>query len=493
MRRGPGLFLAILALVALAVAGVAIARSDGSSQARRPAADGSTLKSTWADRDGNGTLEVGPGEPMLDRTELAPASPAGRTLGTFGQITDAHLRDEESPARASLLDRLSPRLNSTFRPQEALTPQVLAATVRSVDALHPDAVLETGDLIDNDEANELGEALQVLRGGTVDPNSGAPGYDGLQVASNPDPFIYRPDLDPPLHPGLLAAAERPFHSPGLDAPWYPALGNHDLLVQGEVPATAQLNRIATGDRELVRLDPSLRAPARDAVLRPQLVDRYLANGLPGKTRRVPSDPTRRLLSAPEIFSELRRASDAPDGGRRLDYAFDVGERLRVIVLDLDRRAGGSGGLVSEATLRRLRAELGAAGGRWVIVTSHQSLTGSTGGERALRLLDGDPQVIAAVSGHSHTNEIAPRRSAAGGYWLISTASLTDYPQQARALRVVETQDGVEIETWMLDSAPGGLADTSRQLAYLDAGGGRPQGDAGSPADRNARLYLSRAR
>jgi hypothetical protein len=493
MRRGLGLSLAILTLVALVVAAVAIARSGRASPARRPAAHGSTLKSTWVDRDGNGTLEVGPGEPMLDRTELAPASPPGQTLGTFGQITDAHLRDEESPARASLLDRLSPRLNSTFRPQEALTPQVLAATVRSVDALHPDAVLETGDLIDNDQANELREALQVLRGGRVDPNSGAPGYDGLQVASNPDPFIYRPDLDPPLHPGLLAAAERPFDSPGLDAPWYPALGNHDLLVQGVVPATTQLNRIATGERELVRLDPRLSAPARGALLSPRLVDRYLAHGLTGTTRWVPPEPARRLLSAPEVVSELRRASDAPGGGPRLDYAFDLSTRLRVIVLDLGRRASGAGGLVSEATLRRLRAELGAAGGRWVIVASHQSLTGSAGGERALRLLDRDPHVIAALSGHSHTNEIAPRRTPAGGYWLISTASLTDYPQQARALRVVETRNGVEIETWMLDSAPGGLADTSRQLAYLDAGGGRPQGDAGSPADRNARLYLSRAR
>jgi 3',5'-cyclic AMP phosphodiesterase CpdA len=493
MRRGLGFAIACLAVVALAVAAVAIAGSGGASGTRSPAADGSTLESTWVDADGNGTLEVGPGERMLDRTDLAPVSPAVRTVGTLAQITDAHLRDEESPARASLLDRLSPRLNSTFRPQEALTPQVLAATVRSVDALHAGAVLETGDLIDNAQANELHQALQVLRGGRVDPNSGAPGYDGLQAASNPDPFIYRPDLDPPLHPGLLAAAERPFDSPGLKAPWYPALGNHDLLVQGVVPPTPQLERIATGDRELVRLDPSLRAPARGEALSPGLVDRYLAHGLPGKTTRVPADPARRLLSGPEVVSELRQASDAPAGGPRLDYAFDLGQRLRVIVLDLPRRAGGSGGLVSEATLQWLRGELGAAGDRWVIVASHQSLTGSAGGAPALRLLDDDPHVIAAVSGHSHINRITPRRSAAGGYWLISTASLTDYPQQARALRVVETRNGVEIETWMLDSAPGGLADTSRQLAYLDAGGGRPQGDAGSPADRNVRLYLSRQR
>ena len=45
-----------------------------------------------------------------------------------------------------------------------------------------------------------------------------------------------------------------------------------------------------------------------------------------------------------------------------------------------------------------------------------------------------------------------------------------------------------IETWMLDGASSELADIARQLSYLDAQGGRPQGNAGEPADRNARLH-----
>ena len=53
--------------------------------------------------------------------------------------------------------------------------------------------------------------------------------------------------------------------------------------------------------------------------------------------------------------------------------------------------------------------------------------------------------------------------------------------------------GVAIQTWMLDhTAPGDLGAISRQLAYLDAQGGRPQGFAGGRPDRNATLYRDAA-
>jgi hypothetical protein len=99
-------------------------------------------------------------------------------------------------------------------------------------------------------------------------------------------------------------------------------------------------------------------------------------------------------------------------------------------------------------------------------------------------------VIAAINGHTHRNQIRPRITAAGGYWLITTASLIDYPQQARALRIHATEGGgVAIQTWMLDHVfPGRLGTIARELSYLDAQGGRPEGFAGTAADRNAVLY-----
>jgi hypothetical protein len=479
---------ALAALAILVLLGAALATAVARRQDRRSAPSGSTLRGTWIDADGDGILERGPGEALADRTELAPAARPVKRLALFAQLTDAHVRDEESPARAAILDRLGPPFTSTFRPQEALTAQVLSAAVASIDRVHPQAVLETGDLVDSAQANELDMALAVLRGGRVDPNSGAPGYDGPQSASNPDPFFYRPDVDAPRHPGLLTRAQLPFDSPGLRAPWYPVLGNHDLLLDGEVPATEPLERLAVGSRFPVRLDPGVRVPHGRRASAPALVERVLGRGLV-QTRPVPADPRRRYLHPGEAMRRLRSASGHGGRGPRLDYAFDVGPRLRVIVLDLIARGGGSGGRVVPSQVGWLGRELRRAGRRYVIVASHQPLRSSAGGGRALALLDRSPRVVAAVAGDTHHNRIRPRRVRGRGYWLIETASLADYPEQARAFRLVETAGGgVALETWMLDTAPDALASTSRELAYLDAQGGRPAAFAGRRSDRNARLY-----
>ena len=122
----------------------------------------------------------------------------------------------------------------------------------------------------------------------------------------------------------------------------------------------------------------------------------------------------------------------------------------------------------------------------MLAISHQPLSESEGGDQLLEQLDRHPRVIAALAGHTHRNSIEPR----GHYWLINTASLIDYPQQARALRVLRTAGGgVAIQTWMLDHTGSELGAISRQLAYIDAQGGRPKGFAGSRLDRNVTLYL----
>ena len=463
MRR-----LAVLAVFGLAGCG-------GVGAAGPPPAT-STQQVTLVDRDGDGFLERGPGEPLK-------GPKGGRVLATFGQLTDTQVRDEESPGRVPFLDRLGAPLNSTFRPQEAFSTQVLDAAVRALRRERPQAVVVTGDIVDSAQENELDQALAVLAGGVVKPDSGRPGYDGVQAASNPDPFYFRPDNDAPRHPGALAAAQGRFRAGGLGVPWYPAVGNHDVLVQGEVPATEQIEDVTTGDRMVTGLDPAFLPPTVDEDDAAEAVDVLLRQGeLFGRVEDVPADPARRHLASTELVERLAAAAGVRPVGDRLDYTFDVGE-VRGIVLDTANRAGGSRGLVSAGQVAWLRRQLRTS--RWVVVFAHNPLEASDGGAEALAALDAAPRVVAVVSGNRHRNTVEPR----DGYWLIGTSSLADFPQQARMFRLREASRGAVLETWMVDHDGRGLAGTARELAYLDAQGGRPQGFAGRPGDRNARLFV----
>jgi 3',5'-cyclic AMP phosphodiesterase CpdA len=495
---------ALLALAAVLAAGAGLALGARGDADDGATTTGSTLRATWVDRDGDGALERGPGEPLRNRTELAPAARPGRVLARLGQITDTHVRDEESPARVSFLDRLGGPFTPTFRPQETLTTQAFAAGLRALDRDRPELLLVTGDITDNGTEAELGQALGVLRpGARVDPDTGARGYDGPQQATNPDPAYYRPDVDPPVEGGLLARAQEPFTAPRQRAPWLPIPGNHDLLAAGEVTPTAATNAVAVGSETLTRPREGLDVP-RDARGASAAVDALIAGGvLPGRTTPIPQDPRRRFLTPAEGRARLRAASAlartrADPAAPGLSTVRDVGDRVRVVTLDFDQAGEGAGGVVGDAHVAFLRRALRTAGGRWVLVASHQPLTTASGGERLLAVLDRAPRVLATLAGDTHHHRVRARRSPAGGYFLIQTGALADFPQQARSLRVRETEGGgAALETWVVDTSGegrvGALADTARELAFLDAQGGRPGGNRERRADRNVRLFKAAPR
>ena len=472
--------------------------------------DGSTLTSTWVDVGGDGQLERGPGEPLIARTRLGEPGRAVHELARLVHLTDAHVLDASSPARVPFLARLGPPVQSTFRPQEALTTHVLRGAINAIRAFAPQLVIQGGDLIDNAQHNELEQALALLTGGQVHPGSGRDGYHGVQSAFDPDPFYYRPDIDAPRHPGLLERAVKPFRSPGIGADWLPVLGDHDALVAGELVPTALTQSLAVGDRALWNMPTDLRLPeglklntsgSPDGPPDPSFVEAFLRQALAGPTVQVPADAGRRELEFNEVITRLRSAAGAARHGQpsaaaaatadaRLDHVCDIGDSLRLIVLDFVRRGGGSGGLVEDGQPQGLEQQLARAGERWVIVVSHHPLENVAGAGQLIALLDRSPRVIATLAGHIHRNRIVPRETAAGGYWIITTCSLIDYPQQARALRLLATEGGgIAFETWMLDhTGNGSLGRISRELAYRDAQGGRAALLTGTRWDRNATLF-----
>jgi hypothetical protein len=283
------------------------------------------------------------------------------------------------------------------------------------------------------------------------------------------------------------------------APWLPVLGDHDVLVQGELVPTDLTRALALGDRALwtlptnISLPPDLKLEASRSPDGPPLsgsVNDFLIKALQGPTVKVPADQHRAELSVKDVIASLRAATGGVGTTDRLDYVHDHGERLRFVVLDLASRIGGSGGRVVDGQVEFVQSALDGAGSRFVVFVSHQPLRQSVGGDTIQLALDASPNVVLTLAGHTHHNRINPRRGEHGGYWNIETASLIDYPQQSRALRFHETDDGgIAIETWMLDHVPGNhVAQISRELSFLQATGGRPGHFSGSRTDRNAVLF-----
>jgi hypothetical protein len=244
-----------------------------------------------------------------------------------------------------------------------------------------------------------------------------------------------------------------------------------------------------GAQQIVAPPEGLDIPRRGRDLDPQLVDRLLAAGTIGRTETVPADPRRaQPLDAAETVRRLRRASGAPGDGPRMDYAFDLGPRVRAIAVDTVRRDRLASGLVTDAAVAHLRRELARAGDRWVVLLTHEPLRRTAGADRLYALLDAHPRTLASFAGSTHRAAVTPRRAPNGGWWEVVTTSLADFPMQARMARVRETAGGgAQLDLWMLDMAPGALADTARELAFLDAQGGRPRGLRATAQDRNVSL------
>ena len=101
------------------------------------------------------------------------------------------------------------------RPQEALAVHAVDATIRTLGAVHGPATsvplqlaVTTGDAIDNAQWNELQTFLTLFEGGVVSPDSGGPGYEGVQELDWPGEVFWRPDGTGSRRTGPLPARIR---------------------------------------------------------------------------------------------------------------------------------------------------------------------------------------------------------------------------------------------------------------------------------------------
>ena len=392
------------------------------------------------------------------------------------------------------------------------------------------------------------------RNGEAERYTGVQDYD--DYADLNDSF-YDPDLPIgkwsawPNYPGLMDAAQRGFRAAGSAVPTYVTNGNHDALAQGNAAAIAPYEAIGIGCAKHF-----LPMPLGG-------ISGTLLQTSPENTVDVPSDPDRQYVNRAQIkelhdtgaqedehgFAYVDPQEQAASNGAASYYSFSPEPGLRLISIDTQSEAGVPGpsanGSIDDPQFQWLAGELNKAeaAGELTIVFGHhpiRNLNANLPDELAPPCLvndahghdinpgcDMDPRlstpirlgtdlqslllankhVIAYVAGHTHEHNVEAFRRAdgSGGFWGIETASIVDWPVQARVLELMDNQDGtLSIFGTIVDqegpvvAKPSGtetdklpaahLASIGRTLAYNDPQAGAGTGE-GATSDRNVELLL----
>lgn len=415
----------------------------------------------------------------VQRTDLAEgADPVfGERILRFVHVSDAHILDDDAPypMRQEILDPYITFFStSAQRPHEEFTDEVLNAHIAFLNELHEDDafsfVVQTGDNIDNQQENELFRFIDNWEGThtTTGPLSGLPCKPDGPYAPLDDTSQDVTDACTSL-PVSVAQNNTPLAS---DLPWFTAFGNHDSLVQGNVPIEPTFQEIAANS-------------GRFLLTQPDYVRMHFENN-DACPSGSPGGSTNDDFGHGFGFAGDRLCNSSPDDDGY--YAYSV-NGVKFIVLDTvnddfvtanenlqgvftpeetlgyDVLGGYAEGALDPAQFLWLQGEVESARNEIVIITAHHTVNsmftdlaegycapgvgcladlltaaGYVTGTEITNYLSSQENVVAWIGGHTHQHRVQEKIGTGDhGFWNIETASLIDRPQESRIIEVWESE------------------------------------------------------
>jgi hypothetical protein len=388
--------------------------------------------------------------------ETVPAAGANAHVVTrFVHLSDLQLADDESPTRVASTDQPG-ATDAAFRPHDAYLCLVINGLARQLRTLSIGFVLLGGDNVDNAQRNEVDQVMTLLGSGGTSMT--------CDTGADDDP-IAGPGNDP----------KDAFEVSGLGVPWLWVTGNHDALSQGNFVVDESLRAASIGSNAALG--------TRD----------WSLPGGPVVQGAVAADPERAMLTPAELLQHVAADGDghgltaATAATGFANYTWDVPDSpVRMIVLDTAARSGGSEGVLTHGVVNTfLKPALDAAlaEGKWVMLAAHHAASSLGDGDQTfgtrqpdaitstefIALITQYPNVLFSLTGHNHRHRLRTLVGAQHSVVEVTTASLADFPQQARVLELWDEDNGwLRLRATSIDppvDTP--LLAEARKLAVLD--------------------------